>query len=290
MKVINFGSLNCDHVFQVKQFVSPGETMTALGVDRFAGGKGLNQSIAMAKAGLKVWHAGWIGEDGLFLKETLEKNGVETQLVQVKEGFSGSAFIQVNDEGQNCILLNPGTNRQMETTFVNQVVEQLEKEDVLLLQNEVSCIPEMIERAYEKGVKIAFNPSPIDEALHAYPLDKIHWFILNEIEGEALTGLKEPKEILEALHSKYPDSKIVLTLGSEGVLYKDQEKMHHQLAYKVKPIDTTAAGDTFLGYFMSYILQEYTVEQALEKATLAASIAVTRQGAAESIPLREEVE
>ena len=288
-RILNFGSLNLDYVYAVEHFVAPGETISSSRMDLNCGGKGLNQSIALAKAGAKVCHAGKIGFDGGRLKTLLESYGVDTSYLKESEGPNGHAIIQVDKAGQNCILLFPGSNRQIEKDEIDACLDNFGKGDYLLLQNEINLIPYIMEKAAEKGIEIVFNPSPITEDIFSFPLDKISLFILNEIEGKALSGESSPNSILDAMNIKYPAAKILLTLGEEGSVYFDGQKKIFQNIYKVKAVDTTAAGDTTTGYFLAGLAAGDDPATVLDRAARASSITVTRHGAAESIPSKEEV-
>lgn len=289
MKVLNFGSLNLDYVYQVNHILIPGETLASKERSTFCGGKGLNQSIALAKAGIPVYHAGMIGEGGEILLDTCEQNGVNTKFIRKIEGPCGHTVIQVDENGQNCILLFGGANRSITREFVDEVLAFFEKGDIILLQNEVNELDYIIDQAYEKGMMIILNPSPYDSALDACDLSKVSLFLVNEIEGYQITGQKEPEQILAKIKEIYPKAKIVLTLGGDGSVYQDETGIYHQGIFKVKAVDTTAAGDTFTGYFISSILEEMPVEKGLELAAKASAMAVSRPGATASIPLRDEV-
>ena len=289
MKVLNFGSLNLDYVYSVEHMVMAGETLATSGMNIFCGGKGLNQSIALAKAGVPVYHAGMIGEEGQILLDACKDSGVNTEFIRTVPGKSGHTIIQVDKNGQNCILLYGGANRSITKEFVDEVLKHFEKGDILLLQNEVNLVDYMIERAYEKEMMIILNPSPYDSYLDACDFSKISMFLLNEIEGWQVTGEKEPDKILEKLRELYPNAKVVLTLGSAGSIYQDREIQCRQGIFKVETKDTTAAGDTFTGYFISSIIEGMPVERGLEIAAKASAIAVSREGATASIPAKEEV-
>ena len=214
MKVLNFGSMNVDYVYQVDHILIPGETLASSERNVFCGGKGLNQSIALAKAGIPVYHAGLVGEGGDALLDTCRENGVNTQFVKRVEGPCGHTMIQVDKNGQNSILLFGGSNRCMTKAFVDEVLENFDKGDMLLLQNEINELSYIIDSAYEKGMMIILNPSPYDSALEECDLTKVSLFLVNEIEGEQITGEQEPEKILEKMKEKYPHSSVVLTLGS----------------------------------------------------------------------------
>ena len=289
MKVLNFGSLNLDYVYQVESILIPGETQASKSRQIFCGGKGLNQSIALAKAGIPVYHAGLIGEGGEPLLEVCKENGVNTEFIRQIPGPCGHTVIQVDENGQNCILLFGGSNRSMTKEFVDTVLDSFEEGDIILLQNEINELDYIIDRAYEKHMMIILNPSPFDNALENCDLSKISLFLMNEIEGFQITGEKEPDKILTKVKALYPKAIVVLTLGGDGSVYQDETGIYRQGIFKVKAVDTTAAGDTFTGYFISSIIDGLPVQDGLELAAKASAIAVSRPGATASIPLRSEV-
>lgn len=289
MKVLNFGSLNLDYVYSVDHMVTPGETLASSGMNVFCGGKGLNQSIALARAGVPVYHAGMIGEEGGILLDACKEGGVNAEYVRTIPEKSGHTIIQVDKNGQNCILLYGGANRSITKEYVNEVLDHFEKGDILLLQNEVNLLDYIIDSAYEKGMTVILNPSPYDSALDVCDFGKISMFLLNEVEGAQVTGEEDPERILEKLKELYPDTKVVLTLGGNGSVYQYKDEQYRQGIYKVKAVDTTAAGDTFTGYFISSVIDGMPVTEGLKLAAKASAIAVSREGATASIPLREEV-
>lgn len=289
MKILNFGSLNYDYVYNVDHILRPGETLASSKMETFCGGKGLNQSIALAKAGVKVYHGGLVGEDGQLLLDTCTGNGVDVKYICKVEGKSGHTIIQVDKSAQNCILLHGGSNKKLTKSYINQVLDNFTKGDFILLQNEVNELDYIIEKAYEKEMVIALNPSPFDERLHTCGLEKVSIFLLNEIEGEEITGEKDPEQIMDIMLNKYPDSRVVLTLGTDGVLYGDKNQRVKQGIFKVKAVDTTAAGDTFTGYFLSSLFHNEPIAEALKVAAKASAIAVSREGATSSIPTLDEV-
>ena len=273
MKVLVFGSLNIDYVYSVNHFVRPGETLSADDRQIFSGGKGLNQAIAFAKYGLETWHAGAVGaEDSAPLLETLKDAGVHTDLVLKKEGSSGHTIIQNTPEGENCIILFGGANQAITKADVDHILTFAEPGDYLVLQNEISEIPYLMNCAYEKGMHIVLNPSPVNAKIFQMPLEKA--------DGTAL---------LNGLVHKFPDSKIVLTLGKEGSMYGYRTNRCAQGIFPVKTVDTTAAGDTFTGYFVGEIINGKTPEEALKTAAMASEIAVGKKGASTSIPTLAEV-
>ena len=292
MKILCLGSLNLDFVYKVDHFVAPGETIAALERNQHCGGKGLNQAIALARAGATVYHAGKIGSDGEILRERLVGSGVNDSLLETDTTVpTGHAIIQVDPSGQNNIIICGGANRSIDKSFVDRVLENFTAGDILLLQNEISEVDYAISRAAEKGMTVALNPSPLDEALKNSPeLKKVGIFILNEIEGFDLTGEKEPTAICKKLKSLYPDCVVMLTLGSRGSMYFDGESTYTHDIFKVNAVDTTGAGDTFTGYFLAGLAEGMDVASILELASKASAIAVSRPGASDSIPTRKEVE
>ena len=291
MKVLCFGSLNIDYVYEVDEFVRAGETIASRSLSVFGGGKGLNQSIALSRAGAKVYHAGCIGEDGLFLKELLQKEGVDTRFVRVTDRIrSGNAIIQNDRSGDNCIILYEGANGAVEAPFVDEVLAAFSEGDWMLLQNEISSLSYIVESARKKGMKIILNPSPMDGAVKALPLADIDVFLLNETEGAGLCDLfggGEEEALVGELKTRFPRSEVVLTLGKAGSIYMGGGRIVRQRAYPVQTVDTTAAGDTFTGYYLAGRLRGRSVEEALDLAARAAAAAVTVKGAANSIPRYE---
>lgn len=295
MKVLNFGSLNIDYVYSLDHFVQKGETISSDALHIFPGGKGLNQSVALGRAGVSVSHAGAVGKDGDFLLELLKESCVNIKYIQVLEGVqTGTAIIQNDKSGDNCIILYSGANHQITKEQIANTISDFEKGDFLVLQNEINGMESIMRVAEEKGLKIVLNPSPMNEKILELPLQYVDYFVLNEVEAAQILGLdniseKDGEKFVRELHDAYPRAKIVLTLGAEGSIYFDGEKLYRQRAYKTEVVDTTAAGDTFSGFFIAGILRGDTVEQAMDTAARAAGIAISRPGAAPSIPKIEEV-
>lgn len=291
MRVLCLGSMNLDYVYSVSHILAPGETISSTGRETFAGGKGLNQSVAAAKAGLPVFHAGLSGTGGELLLDTLRENGVDVSFIRPVDALPGHTVIQVDEKGQNCILLYGGTNRQLTSDLIGDVLSQFGPEDLLLLQNEVNRLDEIIDRAHERGIRIILNPSPFDQAVMACDLDKVSLFLVNEIEGAQISGCpaREPEKILDWFGVHYPNAEVVLTLGADGAWYSGNGARYFQSAIPVTAVDTTAAGDTFTGYFLEGWSTGRGVEETLRRAARAASIAVSRKGAAPSIPLASEL-
>jgi ribokinase len=289
MRILNFGSLNLDNVYQLKHFVQPGETITAENYAVHLGGKGHNQSVAIAKAGISVWHAGMIGSEGEALRWNLQKWGVNTDFLHTSENPTGHSVIQVDSAGQNAIVVCQGANGAITERFAGEVLAHFGDGDYLILQNEISAISEIMELAHEQGMHIILNPSPFNEKIDAYPLKYVNMFVVNEIEGGALTGQTQPDAICDSIRRQYPDAAVLLTLGSDGSVFCSDKGFIRQPAYPAVVVDTTAAGDTFLGYFLAWLVTGESVEEALRAASIASAIAISRPGAATSIPEKQEV-
>lgn len=289
MKILNFGSMNIDYVYQVSHMVEKGETLKSSEQNIYCGGKGLNQSIALANAGAKVYHAGLIGSDGDVLTDKLEEHGVDTSLVKYKPCKSSHTIIQVTPEGDNGILFFCDKELTLEEGEIEELLEPFTEGDYLLVQNEMEQTCEVIRAAKEKGMKVVLNPSPFHENILSFPLDCIDIFMMNEIEGHAFTGHSEPEYILEAMHESYPGAVIILTLGEKGAYCLAEDKVIIQAACAADPVDTTAAGDTFTGFFLAEYLRTEVLETALAMAAKAAAITVTLPGAADSIPMLSDM-
>ncbi len=290
MKIVVFGSLNIDRVYSLEHFVRPGETVSAMKMEQFCGGKGFNQAIALRRAGNEVYFGGAVGQDGGMLLEKLDCNGIDRRFVKQTEGATGHAIIQLDESGQNCIIILAGTNGEITPADVADTLAGFGGGDLMVLQNEISCVPEIIRQAHEKGMVVAFNPSPYDGQIADCDVSCVDYLLVNETEGAAMAGTSELDAILATLHARYPRLNVVLTLGEDGAVFQDAAGRRFACgARKVQVADTTAAGDTFAGYFLSEMLSHGCAQKALSIAAAAAGIAVSRKGAEPSIPTMEEV-
>lgn len=289
MKILNFGSCNVDFVYSLDHIVNIGETETTHKLQTFPGGKGLNQSIALVRAGAEVYHAGCIGTDGEFLIQVLEENGVDTSYIKRVDEKNGHAIIQVSKEGENSIFLYPGSNEMISTEHVDSVLEHFSSDDIILLQNEINNLDYIIKRAHAKGMKIILNPSPYNVIISGIDLNMIYCLILNEIEAKDVTCTNDSDEALAYFKANFPDLRVMLTLGKKGCVYQDDRRRVFHPIFKVNAVDTTAAGDTFTGYFVAGMAQGQEYGEILKIASCASAIAVSRHGAAPSIPGMSEV-
>ena len=288
MRVLCFGSLNYDHVYDVDHFVKPEETLLTRGYQLHYGGKGFNQSIACQRAGLDVYHAGAIGEDGQALVHYLNKQGVHCDYILNKEEPTGHAMIQVA-QGQNNIILYQGANACIEHDDIKEVLSHFWANDLLLIQNEISHLKELIDEAHARHMRIVLNLAPFDSQVKAYPLEKVDTLIVNEIEARELVEASEDiDEILLKLKEQFYDQEVIMTVGEKGSYHLYQGECFHVDAYNTDVVDTTAAGDTFIGYYLA-MRERFSIKEAMRIASLASSMTCQNKGAACSIPTCDEV-
>jgi len=292
MKTLVYGSLNIDLVFSVDHIAAPGETISSFSLSKNAGGKGANQAAALAKAGMETWISGKTGKDGVFLLELLESYGVHTEKVVQYEGPSGQAIIQVDKNGQNSIVLFAGGNGLINPDEINKCLSFFEKDDLIVLQNEISNTDLIMEKAKSSGLKIALNPSPWNEQAGKLPVELADILFVNEIEGAGLAGVESTlsaAEILDYLCLRYHKTEIILTAGSKGAFYGCGKIRTKGEIVNVPVVDTTGAGDCFSGYFLAARERGLSIQNSLNIACKVAAITVSRKGAMESIPFKDEV-
>lgn len=289
MKFLVFGSFNIDKVYLMDRLPEKGETLTCEKYEIHVGGKGLNQAVSLAKSGAEVYAAGQVGTDGKFLLDFLSASGVNTELVKTTDTFSGHAVIEVDRNGQNQMILFPGANREITSDYCDKVLENFSAGDLVLMQYETSQVEYMIEKVHEKGLLVALNPSPFVDVLKGFDYSKVDYLILNESEGQSITGEADTQAVIKKL-LEISGGAVVLTLGGDGAVYADKNEYVYVPAFKVNAVDTTGAGDTFTGYFLNEILNGAKAEKALKTASAASAIVVGKSGAAETIPEKNEVE
>lgn len=289
-KMVNLGSLCIDNVYSVDGITQAGETVASTGHQIFPGGKGLNQSLAAAKAGARVAHFGCTGRDGQFLIDELAQGGVDVLGVRViDDTASGHAVIQVTPDGQNAIVIAGGANRLLTPGDVERTLAGLQAGDWLLLQNEINDVEDVLRQAYAREAKVALNLAPVDGREQGYDLDGLELLIVNEIEAAALAGTTDPEAAASEIRTRFPTTELVLTLGRQGLIYQGWEGESYLPAFAVTAVDETAAGDAFIGYFMASLLAGKPMRDALVDGAAAGALAVTRHGAATSIPRSDEV-
>ena len=283
MAIFNLGSINIDLVYRVSHFPAAGETLTTSSFMRALGGKGANQSIALAAAGAKICHIGAASPADEWLFNEMAHCGVDMTFVQESPAPTGHAIVSVNDEGENQILLYPGANRAIDMKQALAALSEAGSADWVLLQNETNGAPEFVEAAKARGLKIAYSAAPFEEHVAMRLLPDCDLLIVNEGEAAALASAsgKKPQE-LGLAH-------LVITRGGAGADYFGVDGRFHQPAFAVEPVDTTGAGDCFFGYFLAGIAVGEGVEATLRVASAAAALQVTKAGAATSIPSRADV-
>ena len=295
MRVYNFGSINIDYVYRVQHFVQPGETLASLSLETVLGGKGANQSVALSRAGVDVNHIGRVGSSDQWAVAALDGFGVNTQGVQQVDGPSGHAIIQVDDNGENSIVLHGGANQSFAADTLQTLLKDAQAGDWLLLQNECNALDEAFAIAAQKQLKIAFNPAPMSQSVRDLALEQCQVLILNEVEAAQLAadgapaialndGVADNVQLVAALKARFPDVLIALTLGGKGAMLLKDNQTTHITAPAVDVVDTTGAGDTFVGYFLAGIISGLTAERAMQRACVAGALAVTVAGATPGIP------
>ena len=281
--IFNFGSINIDHVYRVAALPMPGETVIAKSIDDHLGGKGANQSIAIAKAGGAVCHIGAVGPDGEWALEQISSAGVATDGIARFAVKSGQAIINVDDQGENEIVIFGGANRCLERRQIDDALAEAGPDDWVLLQNETNLTKEIVEGAKSRGCKLAYSAAPFVAETVLAILDQTDLLVVNEGEAAALA------KVLGSDVASIPVPELVITRGANGAIYRCAGIEIEQRAFLVEAVDTTGAGDTFLGSFLAIYAGKKTVEEALEYASAASAIQVTRHGAATAIPSFDEV-
>ncbi|MDD2157229.1 ribokinase [Glaesserella parasuis] len=297
-KLCVLGSINVDHVIRVPYFPKAGETLTGYGYQIAYGGKGANQAVAAARCGANVHFIGAIGDDqiGKTMKQAFEQDGINTEAISVIENQStGLAMIQVADLGENSIVISAGANADISEALVEQHKSHIEQADILLMQLEspLQAVAKAAKIAKKAGVKVVLNPAPA-QPLPDSLLSQIDIITPNETEAEILTGIKVTNEQTAAVAANYFHQlgieTVLITLGSKGVYYSEKGQGEIIPGFRVDAVDTTAAGDTFNGAFVTALLEGKSPKESIRFAHAAAAISVTRMGAQTAIPRREEIE
>ena len=290
-KLINIGSLCIDYVYSVTEIAKVGETVASPTMSVFPGGKGLNQSIAAAKAGIKVEHFGAVGADGFELVEFLQAAGVGVSNIVSLPGRTGHAVIQINSQGENSIVIAGGTNREIPQQIISNAVASAKGGGWILMQNETNDVSEIIQLASAADCKVALNLAPADAHVQSYNYALVDLLIVNELEAMAVSECTSVGEAFARLIATYPDMNLVLTLGRNGLRYYQTEGgISGDLgAFEVNVVDETAAGDTFVGYLLAGLVRGDSLRNVLLEASAAGALATTRSGAAPAVPELEEV-
>ncbi|ALS96938.1 ribokinase [Lacimicrobium alkaliphilum] len=288
MTIFNLGSINWDHCYQVSHFVRPGETLSAKSYNLNLGGKGANQSVAASKAGASIKHIGAVAKGDAAI-EVLQQLGVDTSgIEQQTERVTGHAIIQIDSDAENAIVLHSGANGALNWQWVQQQLSQGQPGDWLLMQNETNLLEQSARFARQQGMQVAFNPAPMDKAITLKLLPQLDLLIVNQVELQDLSEENELEAAIETIQ-RQSSVNLLITLGSQGALYVSADQRQQVKAFRVDATDTTAAGDTFIGYFLARRCVSDNLGEALQQASAAAALCVTKAGAIASIPDAEQV-
>lgn len=289
-KIINYGSINIDHVYQVDHFVSAGETLSSESLKTGLGGKGANQSVAMAKAGADVVHVGQLGVTDGWAKEKLSGLGVQTSYIKSVSQPSGHAIIQLDRKGENSIIVHGGANQSCSLTELENCLTRHKDIAYFVVQNECNGVLDAIKLADSLGIDVVFNPAPMSKNVLELPLDRLAILIVNEVEALQFWGTDDLSEIQSLLECDFPDTNVIVTQGAKGSSLLNSDGIHQVSAFSVNVRDTTAAGDTYVGFLMAGLVNDLSIKSAMKQASIAAAITASRVGAIDAIPNLKEVQ
>ena len=284
MTIWNLGSINADIVYSVPHIPSPGETLASTGRAVFLGGKGANMSVAAARAAARVAHIGAVGADGRWAVERLLEYGVDTRHIVEIDVETAQAIIAVDTNGENSIILHQGANVQIPAHVLEQALTQAETGDTLVFQNETNLQVQAAKLAAKMGLRVAYAAAPFDSGAVMAVLPYLDFLILNEVEAAQL------KDSTGQGLQDIPVKDVIVTLGVKGATWFGPDGPIDVPAHKVTPTDTTGAGDTFTGYVLAGLDRGQPMLQAMQMASIAAAIMVTRRGAADVIPELADVQ
>ncbi len=283
--IFNFGSINVDHVYRVAEMPSPGETLTAGSYRKLLGGKGINQSIAIARAGEVPVHVGAVGRDDHWTIGQVKHFGIDTAHIAQSAHPTGHAVIYVDDAGENQIVIFGGANQDLQPPQIETAFNACDGYDHwVLVQNETNLLTDIVDQAKTAGFKVAYSAAPFVAGTVTELIGKIDLLAVNEVEADATARL------LGVDVSEIAVPEILITKGGKGVEFHSHGEMHRHPAFQVDAVDTTGAGDTFLGSFLAGHSQGAEIAKSLRYALAASALQVTRPGAAVAIPDREDVE
>ncbi|UWQ41373.1 ribokinase [Leisingera aquaemixtae] len=286
MAIWNLGSINADMVYSMPHLPAAGETLAALRLDRFLGGKGANMSVAATRAGSEVHHIGAVGSDGDWAIERLKAYRAGTEHIVQVEAPTGHAIIAVEPGGENQIILFPGANRLISKDQLNQALDKASAGDILVMQNETNMQAEAAQLGRQMGLRVCYAAAPFDADAVQAVLPYLDFLILNEVEAQQLQQAigKSPGQI--------GIKDVIVTLGSKGARHIDGETgaVLDVPALPVTAVDTTGAGDTFTGYVLSGLDRGLAMAEAMDQASRASALMVTRHGTADVIPELAEVQ
>ena len=286
MTIYNLGSINADLFYSVPHLPGPGETLAATAYSTGLGGKGANQSVAAALAGSNVVHIGAIGRDGLWTVQRLREFGVDTAHVSILEIPTAHAIINVDPQGENAIVVFPGANMEQSLTQVESTLSAASIGDMLILQNETNLTIQAAQIAKTRGLDVIYSAAPFSASAVEQMLPHTDMLVMNAVEAEQLTkSLDVALDQLDVPH-------LLITQGGDGATWydlQDNDEIHIP-AFSTTPVDTTGAGDCFIGTLAAGLDQGFDRAQAMRRAAAASAIQVTRPGTADAIPSRDEVD
>lgn len=296
-KIIVIGSSNTDMVVRSERLPRPGESVIGGGFMMAGGGKGANQAVAVARMGHRVIFTAALGRDmfGDAAVSSYQRFGIDTSYIVRKDAPSGVALIMVDSAGQNSISVALGANNSLSTEDIRGVLEQVEKDDIVLLQLEVpmATVDAAVDIAAAKGARVVLNPAPA-AMVSEQTLSKLYLITPNQTEAQTLTGIEVKDEATASLAAQVLCSRgvgrVVITMGSLGAYLYEEGRGEIIEARKVAAVDTTAAGDVYNGALCAALAEGKSLREALTFATKASAISVTRVGAQPSVPTREEVD
>ena len=284
MTIWNLGGINADYVYGVPHIPAPGETLDGESREVFLGGKGANMSVAAARAGAHVSHIGAVGPDGRWAVDRLMEYGVDTRAIAQIETETAHAFIMVAKDGENAIMVYPGANRAIPRENVKQALTHAKTGDWFITQNEVNLQEDAARLAQDMGLKVGYAAAPFDADVTAKMVPNLDFLILNEVEATQL------KSATGQAPADLGIQDVIVTLGGRGATWFGAKGEIHVPAHAVTPVDTTGAGDTFTGYVLAGLDRGQPMLQAMNTATKAAALMVTRRGTADVIPDLAEVQ
>jgi len=283
MTIFNLGSINADYVYHVAHFPAPGETLAATDFTIGLGGKGANQSIAAARGGARVVHIGSTGPDGNWAIEALRATGVEVDHIGRLDIPTGHAIIMVDPSGENTIVICPSANMAQQEGRIAQALDQAVAGDTCILQNETNLVAFTARRAQAKGMCVVYSAAPFDAGAAQAVLPMVDLLVVNAIEADQLAAA------LGVTAQNLPVARCLITRGSKGAIHLEGGVRTEVPAFKVTPVDTTGAGDTYLGFFVAGLDAGMKTHAAMQFAAAGAAIQVTRAGAAKAVPTASEV-
>ena len=285
MAIYNLGSINIDYFYKAPHLLQAGETLAASDFSQGLGGKGANQSVACARSGAQIFHIGHLHEKDNNWLSFLQGSGVDISHIKLGDVPTGHAIIIIDEtNGENQILLLAGANGAIDKSALENSLAQATSSDWALCQNETNLGVEFLQMAHAKGLSICYSAAPFVKEVVLSVLEIVDLLVVNEIEAA------EIEKALAAPPAQWGVAHLIITKGGAGAEYYGKDGQFHQPAHKVKAVDTTGAGDTYLGFLLGRLSMGDGMRQAMAIASKAAAIQVTRYGTAEAIPLMSELE